>query len=273
MPLTRKKFLFLLPPLIISILVLDGFWFEKYIIDWTKHDLTERDSELQKIKIVQLTDLHIREIKSFHKSIARKINRIRPDLVVLTGDSINYNSLFPVLDELLGMMDLSIPKLAIMGNKEYEGRIDIPNYRALFKKYNGLLLINEAHVMNVKGRSLNIIGIDDLLGGNPDFALVAKDLNPNWATVVLNHCPEYTDTISRLNEHFKMDIKMVLSGHTHGGQVTFFGKDIFKPEGSGRYLKGWYPDPYAPMYVSRGIGTTALPIRFGARAEACIFYI
>ena len=59
----------------------------------------------------------------------------------------------------------------------------------------------------------------------------------------------------------------MLSGHTHGGQITFLGIVPFKPQGSGRYLKGWYKDSDPKMYISKGIGTSVLPIRLGARAE------
>lgn len=66
---------------------------------------------------------------------------------------------------------------------------------------------------------------------------------------------------------------MILSGHTHGGQIVLFGNVFFTPLGSGSYVKGWYENEHSRMFVSKGIGTSALPIRFGARAEATIFYI
>ena len=57
------------------------------------------------------------------------------------------------------------------------------------------------------------------------------------------------------------------SWHTHGGQITFLGFVPFKPRGSGKYLKGWYKESEPKMYISKGVGTSILPIRFGARAE------
>jgi len=50
-------------------------------------------------------------------------------------------------------------------------------------------------------------------------------------------------------------------------KIIFLGLVPFKPQGSGRYLKGWYTNEEPKMYISRGIGTSILPIRFGARAE------
>ena len=60
---------------------------------------------------------------------------------------------------------------------------------------------------------------------------------------------------SRLNETQKINIKLILSGHTHGGQITFLGKAFYKPGGSGRFLRGWYRLNDIRMYVSKGIGT------------------
>jgi predicted MPP superfamily phosphohydrolase len=66
-------------------------------------------------------------------------------------------------------------------------------------------------------------------------------------------------------------MNVILSGHTHGGQINLFGIIPFKPVGSGRYLKGWYHDK--TMFVSKGIGTSILPARFMARAEMALFHL
>jgi predicted MPP superfamily phosphohydrolase len=66
---------------------------------------------------------------------------------------------------------------------------------------------------------------------------------------------------------------LILSGHTHGGQVCLGGWAPVLPRGSGRYVAGWYTDGAIPLYVSRGLGTTMLPIRFGAVPEIAYFEI
>jgi uncharacterized protein len=66
---------------------------------------------------------------------------------------------------------------------------------------------------------------------------------------------------------------LILSGHTHGGQINFFGLAPFVPAGSGRYLRGLYCDFKPFMYVCKGVGTSILPFRFGARAEIAILRI
>ena len=255
----------------VGTVVLDAFWFERYIIQWKEFDISDR--ETNKIKTVQLTDLHIDELRSFHHSIAKKINKEQPDLLFITGDSVNRNSKFPVLDKFLGLIDPKIPKIAIMGNKEYEANIDIDRFKKILGDHNGKLLINEVLELKIRNRSINILGIDDYIGSNADYYHTAKDLDKNVETIILNHCPEYRDDIERINRGLNLNLKAILCGHTHGGQITFFGQPFFTPRGSGRYVKGWYRSEETRMYVSKGIGTTVFPIRFWCRAEATIFYV
>jgi predicted MPP superfamily phosphohydrolase len=101
--------------------------------------------------------------------------------------------------------------------------------------------------------------------------------------LLLAHCPEHRDRLEDAPSPFegtappRMDpagITMMLSGHTHGGQVRVLGWAPAVPKGSGRYLRGWFRDPGSvPLYVSRGIGTSMLPFRLGARPEVAVFSI
>jgi predicted MPP superfamily phosphohydrolase len=66
---------------------------------------------------------------------------------------------------------------------------------------------------------------------------------------------------------------LVLSGHTHGGQIAPFGITLVTPRGSGSYVKGWYHQEGHSMYVMRGIGTTGVPLRIGATPELLVLDI
>ncbi|MCG2461006.1 metallophosphoesterase [Flavobacteriaceae bacterium F89] len=257
--------------LIIGLVVLDAFWFERYIIQWNVFDISDRDTG--KIKTIQLTDLHIDEIRSFHHSIAKRINREQPDLLFFTGDSVNRTSKLHVFNELLNLIDPKIQKIAVMGNKEYEANVDIDLFKKILEAHNGKLLINETLEVKLKGRTINVIGLDDYIGSNSDYYTTAKNLDKSMETIVLNHCPQYRDDIERINRDLKLNLTVLLCGHTHGGQITFFGQPFITPRGSGRYVKGWYRSKETQMYVSKGIGTTYYPIRFWCRAEATIFYV
>lgn len=175
--------------------------------------------------------------------------------------------------ELLDLIAKDIPKYVILGNKEYDAHATVEDLNAIFKDYNGIVLKNENHVFKKGKRAINIVGLDDYLHGKPDFNKSIKTIDKSLETIVLNHCPGYTDILDEINLEQKVNIKMVLSGHTHGGQITFFGLKIFTPDGSGNYLKGWCQLNTTKMFVSKEIATTVLPLGFFASAEVAIFYI
>lgn len=256
---------------LVSFLFLDAFWIEKYLVKWSRHNISEGREDT--IKVIQLTDLHIREIKAYHKWIGKRIAKEKPDLLFFTGDSINRPNQLGLLEAFLKLIPLEIPKIVIMGNKEYDGKVTPAMYHELFGKFNGKLLVNDSLLFAKGKRQINIVGIDDFLRGSPDYEKAIQNINRSLNTIVLNHCPQYRDTIDQLNQALKVNLTLVLCGHTHGGQIQFFGKEFYKPGGSGKYLDGWYKSEQSLMYVSKGIGTSYLPIRFGARAEAPIFYI
>ena len=261
--LTRRKFIKSGVLASIGLVLLDSLWFEKYVIDWNYFDISKNSKN--KIKIIQITDLHIDSVECFHKSIAKKINRLKPDVIFITGDSVDSTEKINLLNEFLKLIDHSIQKYAITGNWEYWGNVNLPMLKETYSNNNCILLINENRNITFRGREISIIGIDDFVGGTANFSKAIENLKRTDTTIVLSHCPEYREVISQ--EKRNIDIDLVLSGHTHGGQITFLGFAPFKPRGSGRYLKGWYKQTEPKMYVSKGIGTSVFPIRFGARAE------
>ncbi|WP_194852488.1 metallophosphoesterase [Nonlabens antarcticus] len=261
--LSRRKFLKRGLLALIGLVLLDSLWFEKYVIDWNYFDISK--SEKNKIKIIQISDLHFDQLKSFHSSIAKKINFLKPDLIFITGDSVENTEKIELLNEFLQLIDKPIKKYAITGNWEYWGNVDLKILKEMYSRNNCELLINENRSITLKQREISIIGIDDYVGGNSDFLKAIQGIKQTKTNIVLSHCPEHRDVITAEKGEFKIDL--VLSGHTHGGQITLFGFAPFKPQGSGKYLKGWYKNIEPKMYISKGIGTSILPIRFGARAE------
>lgn len=268
---SRRKFVKKIFLSIISLFILDIVWFEKYFIDWNFFDISKSND--QKIKILQISDLHLDslQLKSFHKTIAEKINASQPDLICITGDSVSKKAMEPVLHHFLQLIDQHIPKIAIMGNWEYMGNANIEKLKDVYLDNNCELLINENRCLTLQNRNINIIGVDDYISGKPDLVTATKHLKQTNTNIILAHCPQYRDVIMETNLNFSIDL--ILSGHTHGGQITFLGMAPITPRGSGHYVKGWYTDQKPIMYISKGIGTSIIPIRFGARAEIVTFYV
>ena len=269
-PLRRKilKTGLLLSP---ALAVADAFWLEEHFFETSELYLGKASPELgHELKILQLSDLHLREINDVLQRVATLAHESNPDLILLTGDAIDDAKNLSLLQRFLNMLPAHAHKIAIPGNWEYWGRTDMQELHRVYASRNTRLLINESVQLNIRGRRINLTGTDDLLGGNADISKALSTFIPGDFHIVLNHCPAYAEEIAAAaTGPFAYDL--LLSGHTHGGQVRFGPWAPFKPPGSGRFLSGWYED--LKMYVSRGLGTSVLPVRFMARAEISLFYL
>ena len=208
----------------------------------------------------QITDLHLHDIGTMHEAIAAELQRKRPAFIVITGDSIDRRGDLPILSDFLAMLP-AVPKFAVLGNWEYWCRVDKRELARVYDRSSCRMLINEA----VDHEGAMIVGLDDLVAGKPDLAKAIAITSVASVRMLLAHCPAYRDQLPR-----DQAFDIVLSGHTHGGQVRVFGLAPFTPNGSGRYVDGWYRNA-SPMYVSRGVGTVALPVRFQCRPEVAFF--
>lgn len=269
---TRRKFIKSGIIASITLLILDAFWLEQVFIETKEFYLNGTTAEKPHLKIVQISDLHLTKVGTALKKKIEEVNALRPDLIVLTGDSVDNANNLPLLEELMGLMDKNIQKAAILGNWEYWSNTDISKLNLLYQRYNCDLLINSTKQYQLNNQTISVTGTDDLVGGNADIETALVPYRKSNHHIILNHCPAYTDQIVRsLSTYKKPDL--ILSGHTHGGQVNLFGFIPFLPEGSGNYLKGWYKPGGVDLYVSKGIGTSLLPVRFGSRAEISVFNI
>lgn len=269
---TRREFLGLLGVGgIASIVGIDAFLLEPKDVEITRHRVgaTGRGSA-SGLRVVQLSDLHLQEIGGYESTVARKVGALEPDLIVITGDALDRADRLPVLEEFLDLLDPGVPRYAVPGNWEYAAGLEPGRLARRLEARGCRLLVNESVVHESGGRALRITGLDDLVGGRPDPAAALRGADRDPDHLLLVHCPVYRDVLgSALRPEARPDL--VLSGHTHGGQITLFGWAPVLPRGSGPYVCGWYRDAAPPLYVSRGVGTTFLPARFCAPPEIAVF--
>jgi len=272
MHVTRRKFIISGLFASISVALLDACWLEKFFIETNNIYLHPTTPGKEQIKIVQISDLHIQSVNYQLTQMVKKVNLLQPDLIVITGDALDKVKNHGALDELLQLMDKSIPKVAILGNWEYWAGISYQQLTAIYKKHQVHLLVNQHMTFKLQNKTVVVTGIDDYLGGKPNFEKAINGIPLHDYHIVLNHCPIYSNYIAK-KQRQTGKVDLILSGHTHGGQVNLFGYVPYKPWGSGQYLKGMYEQDHTKIYVSKGIGTTFLPIRFGARAEIAVFHL
>lgn len=272
MPITRRKFITTGLITAAGIAVTDAFWIEKFFIETNEFYLGTATRETDNLRLIQVSDLHLQKISYPIRQLAKKINGLQPDLIVFTGDAIDKAENLPLFNEFLGLINTNIAKAAIPGNWEYWGKVDLAALAEVYQTHNGTLLINQSIQYHFNTTTLSVTGVDDLVGGKADISTALQHYQVSDHHIILNHCPQYTEQIRALLPK-EITTACILSGHTHGGQVNLFGFAPFLPPGSGKYVKGWYEDADPKLYVSKGIGTSVFPVRFGSRAEMAVFFL
>jgi len=221
---------------------------------------------LEGLRIALLTDLHAGGI-SPHSVVRRAVRlamRQRPHLVAVTGDFADDRArgFGRVLQELEGL-EAPLGVYAVPGNHDYI--VGIRTWHRQVAAHPVMQnLTNRAVVKEVEGARLCVAGVDDLSHGTPSLdALPPPDERD--CTVLLAHDPEQAEQARRRYDA----VDLVLAGHTHGGQVRlpWIGALSLRSE---HFDHGLRRRPWTQVYVSRGVGTVHLPLRFGCRPEVSI---
>ena len=213
--------------------------------------------------IVQISDFHIGGLidRDFVKASVSKINALKPDIVFITGDLID--TALEEIKESIMELDKIHAKHGIyyvFGNHEYfHNPLEIV---AFFKNTKIRLLLNEN--VTIEALKLNVVGVTDLIGYRigllePDIHTAFKGYNPSYKTILLAHQPKYIEELGRYKP------ELILSGHTHGGQIWPF-RYLVKLQQP--YVKGLHTlQNGSHIYVNSGIGFWGPPMRLDSQAE------
>jgi len=213
--------------------------------------------------LMQLSDLHMRQLGSLETQLLDAVHASLPDLLLFTGDAFDTPQGLDVFAEFLAACPTQSMPLGILGNWEYRSGVARQRIATLYEQHGGRLLVNESLEVTTPHGSLVVTGLDDLVQGRPQQQAATR-LSGRSPHLLLAHCPGQRD---RLEPQIRDGIDLILAGHTHGGQIAPFGMALVTPPGSGRYVRGWYREDGPAMYVSRGLGTSTLPIRLGVTPE------
>lgn len=238
-------------------------------LEVTRHVL-RKPSPSEAFRVVQLSDLHLQRFDSLEKGIVAQVQALQPDVVVLTGDAIDRADALPVLQTFLSALG-PLLVVAVPGNWEHWSEVDLPALNALFaNRPGGRFLLNQRVTLTAKGRTVHVVGLDDFTAGQPDARQLSMDRSDE-VTILLQHSPGFFDDPEVNRRMSDQRFALCLSGHTHGGQVTLGPWAPFRPVGSGRFVAGFYDVPGCRLYVSRGLGTSVLPLRWGPAPEIAVF--
>ena len=216
---------------------------------------------LDGFKIIQLSDTHHSPFTGLeHIKRAVKIaNRLRPDIFLLTGDYVSHEREYiPPVAAALGKLKARYGIYACLGNHDHWTDADLVTH--LFRGEGINMLINEGVRLEARGASFWLAGVDDYMVGKTDVPAAMKGSYPDEMKLLLAHNPII------FREAVRVGVDLTLSGHTHGGQVKM--RDDAKRIFPQRKLKaGLHSRRKSQIYITRGIGTVVLPVRYQCPPE------
>ncbi len=244
----------------------DALVVEPHWLEVTTHEvpIQRLPRSLDGFTIAQVTDAHLRSIGPVEEAIADALRAHQVQLLAMTGDIVDSSRSLGTLRALCDVLRApGLTMLGGLGNWEHWGRISDTELVAAYRDSGAKLLVNESVALSAGFR---VYATDDSTAGQPRLAQLNGSAG-DVGIVLLTHNPAFLESIPKENP-----FSLALAGHTHGGQVRL-GPGIvpLRPEGSSRFIAGWYDVPGGRAYVSRGTGTSILPVRFTCRPELPIF--
>jgi predicted MPP superfamily phosphohydrolase len=248
----------------------DAFGFEAHRVLLTRHDvpIPGLPAALDGVRIAQVSDVHFPGNRTAARGALEHLHQERPDIVLLTGDMTESQEAMTHVRSFAGEARGKMATAALLGNWEHRvGAVGLLA-RDTYRSAGVQLLVNSSMNLDIGGATLTLVGLDDPVSGSPDLSTARRDVVPGSTEIWLVHAPGY---LEQPPDGTAARPVLLLAGHTHGGQIRIPLVPPVKPTGAGRFLEGWYYDTFAPLYVSRGVGTTGIPARFLCPAELPIF--
>jgi predicted MPP superfamily phosphohydrolase len=255
---------------------------ERHWLETTRRDihLTGLPAAFEGMRIAHLSDIHMDEFTEpfFLHHVIDRVNRMQPDLVLLTGDYVS--SVLGSRHFAIGaawqcaniLTELKCRQLyGVLGNHDLA--VDRKEVTAALSA-NGITMLNNACLPIERGGGrIWLAGLDDPVEGNPnpDLAIPVSIRNvPNEPIVLMCHAPDYADQL--LAHPAGNAVGLMLAGHTHGGQIRLPLLGALQlPDLGRKYVEGWFQLGRMQLYVNRGIGTVGIPFRLDCPPEITLF--
>ncbi|MBO9128271.1 metallophosphoesterase [Bacillus sp. 165] len=243
---------------ICGILLLLHMYREAFRNTVLEQDITFVDfpESFDRIVVFFISDIHKRKIAH---EIVDKVKG-KADVVIIGGDLLEKGVSMKRAADNIKMLTEIGPTYFVWGNNDYE--VDYHELDALLLDYKVKILDNTGVLFESKEEEkLTILGVDDATLKRDRLDLALNDCEQEGFRILISHNPEIINKISAEDR-----VSLVLSGHTHGGQIRLLGVSP--------YLKGGvYLYPHTTLFVSNGYGTTKLPFRLGAPAQTHLITI
>lgn len=217
---------------------------------------------LDGFRVVHLSDIHHSPFTDI-EHIARAVelsNELKPDMFVLTGDFVSHEAEYIApAAKVLGELKSEFGSFACLGNHDHWTNAEaVTNF---LHHENIKVLINEGFRFSARGSSFWLGGVDDYMVGKTDLRAALKGSFPDELKLLLAHNPKI------LNRAARAEVDLIFSGHTHGGQVKLRDDEKRILPRRRKFASGLYRRKETQIYITRGIGTVVLPVRYGCPPE------
>lgn len=217
------------------------------------------------LRVVQLSDIHHSPFTS-REQIERAVetaNSLQPDIIALTGDYVSKERAYAApCAELMGRLRARHGVFAVLGNHDHW--TDAALITDLFRAEGITVLVNQGMRFEKDGAAFWLAGVDDTMVGLEDLPLALAGAREEELKLLLAHNPIIIRRAARAG------VDLVLSGHTHGGQVNLRPERSASGKPRRRLVKGLAKRGETQIYVTRGLGTVVLPVRFGCPPEVSL---
>lgn len=243
---------------------------ERYIILTNTHRLPVPNlpRAFDGFRIVQLSDLHYGPLVPLElvRHVVKRANELRPDIIVCTGDYVHEKNSTRQIDRvwpILAQLSARSGVYSVLGNHDHWADTARSEY---WLKKTGQDLRQKVFPIQRNGHNLWLAGAGDLYEDHKSLDTLLGLIPDPECRVVLAHNPDSADTA------FSKRIDLMISGHTHGGQVNipFIGPPIL-PVRNKNYSSGLKVSPQGcKVFISRGIGWAIFPVRFNCLSEIVV---
>lgn len=227
------------------------------------------------IRIVQLTDLHLKVFYPDNDPLVEAVTSLKPDLIVFTGDMMNYeDGDYSVVTKLIERLSECCPVIYSYGNNEYDQYLfKDSDITGKLEGAGATVLNNETAIIELNGSAIAVCGLSESPGAYDKYD-VGRELIKSFVPfdgfkLLLDHYPEHY-LKGQLNGEA---IDLTLAGHTHGGQMilpvigsVYTPDQDFKPE----LAHGDYTFGETTLIIGRGLGNTSAVPRFGNPPEIVV---
>lgn len=242
---------------------------EPFWVDWREVEIGVRGlpAPWEGVRIAHVSDTHFGFPPSpgWMGRVLEQVRARRPDLLVHTGDFLSGQTTgVPPGAELLTGLDAPLGAFGVLGNHDHFA--DTQSLLGVLERGRLRLLRNEAVGLEREGTRLWVAGVDDLGTGHDDLEAALREVPAGEPVVLLSHSPDLVEEAS------DRAVSLMLSGHTHGGQVCLplWGPVFCFSRFYKRYAAGLFQVGPTSLYVNRGLGMALLPLRFLCRPEVTL---